>query len=618
MKFISALLVLFTISCRSQNIDSTWFASNYEKREQYITMRDGTKLFTSIYSPKDQSEKHPILITRTPYSAAPYGTSYRPLYSSFYKEYLREKYIMIIQDVRGRWMSEGTFEDIRPFVPKKTGTQTDEASDTYDTIEWLLKNVKSNNGKVGIYGISYPGFYSTMAALSGHPALKAVSPQAPVTEWFIGDDFHHNGAFMLMDAFNFYSNFGRPRPAPISVAPPAFEYYTKDNYQFYLDNTPLSKLTKTFMGDSIKFWNDLMLHDSYDNWWKSRNITNYLKNIQPAVLVVGGLFDAEDLYGAWKTYKTIEEKSPGTNNKIVMGPWFHGGWTRSKGSSLGNIQFGSNTSEWYHKNIELPFFNYHLKGIGKPDIAEATIFFTGENSWKKLASWPPAEVQNTDLYLATDNKLSWQPIATTATGNSYTEYKSDPKKPVPYTEDVHFKRTREYMTDDQRFAARRPDVLVFETDTLKNALTLAGPVVADLQVSTTGTDADFIVKLIDVFPNHFSYSDSDNYIMNGYQMLVRGEVMRGKFRNNFEVPEPFKSGTPTRVSFALPDVAHTFKPGHKLMIQIQSTWFPLVDINPQTFTNIYTAQEHDFKEATIQILHNPAQQSKVILPVYKQ
>ncbi len=588
-------------------------------------MRDGVKLFTSIYLPKDSLEKHPILLNRSPYSAAPYGEMNFRVPQPFYLNYYRENYIMVYQDVRGRWMSEGDFVDVRPFITgKKTNKDVDEASDSYDAIEWLIKNLPLNNGNVGVAGISYPGFYSTMAALSNHPALMAVSPQAPVTEWFLGDDFHHNGAFMLMDAFDFYTSFGRPRPKPTTIGPSNFPYPTKDNYDFYLKTGSLSNFTKKYMGDSIKFWNDLMNHPTYDEFWKARNARTFVNNIKPAMLVVGGTFDAEDCYGAWNLYKALEAQNPGANNRLVMGPWFHGGWVRGDGSKLGNVQFGSKTSEWYQQNIELPFFNHYLKAKGTDKrIAEASIFFSGENNWKFLPQWPPANAQQKEMYLAPKGILAWEKPGVVATkqmpgdDESFTEYVSDPAKPVPYTEDVHLDRTREYMSDDQRFASRRPDVLVFQTADLLEDLTLAGPVVADLMVSTTGTDADFVVKIIDVFPDSFKYSDTDRYVMSGYQMLVRGEVMRGKFRNSFEKPEPFVPKKITQVKFTLPDVAHTFKKGHRLMVQVQSSWFPLVDRNPQKFVDIYHAKDEDFQKASIRVYHNGSVGSKIVLPVAK-
>ncbi|MCF6408009.1 CocE/NonD family hydrolase [Chitinophaga filiformis] len=621
--------LIFHTSCvKGINQDSLWMRENYTKKEVYIPMRDGVKLFTTIYMPKDKSEKHPILMSRTPYSCAPYGEDkFLPLWNSHFDTYLHEGYIIVTQDVRGRWMSEGTFVDVRPYNPnKKTKQDIDEASDTYDTIDWLVKNLESNNGNVGVMGISYPGFYSTMAALSGHPALKAVSPQAPVTDWFIGDDFHHNGAFFITDAFAFYTSFGKPRPKPTTVGPTGFEYHNTDNYDFYLRTGAVKNFTR-LMGDSIAFWKDLMAHPDLDNWWKARNVRQFLTSVQPAMLEVGGLFDAEDCFGAWNTYKAIEKQSGKTNNRVVMGPWYHGQWSSrvNNGSSLGNVRFGSPTSTWYQENIEVPFFNYYLKGKGTADsIAEATIFFTGENQWRKLSQWPVANIQQQPLYLQANGKLDFsKPLP----AGGFTEYVSDPAKPVPYTEDVHFDRTINYMTDDQRFAARRPDVAVFETPVLTEDITVAGPLLAKLVVSTSGTDADFVVKLIDVFPNDFKYETeahsehrrvpSATYPMGGYQMLVRGEIMRGKYRNSFEKPEAFKPNTPTDVNFSLPDVAHTFKKGHKIMVQIQSSWFPLVDRNPQVFTNIYTCDDKDFRKADIRIYHDAQHASHIELPVIK-
>ncbi|MFZ1327773.1 MAG: CocE/NonD family hydrolase, partial [Chitinophagaceae bacterium] len=473
------LLVLFVSSAiaQTENQDSAWIKDNYTKQELNITMRDGIKLFTTVYIPNDKSEKHPILMMRTPYSCAPYGKEFSPrLWSGHWRYYARENYIIIVQDVRGRWMSEGEFVDVRPFNKNKTGNEIDEASDTYDAIDWIIKNISNNNGNVGIFGISYPGFYATMAAASNHPALKAVSPQAPVTDWFMGDDFHHNGAFFQMDGFSFYSGFGKPRPKPTTVGSPGFNFPIRDNYKFYLQN-PLPKLMQ-YMKDSVQFWKDLYAHPNYDDWWKSRNARTAMYNIKPAMLVVGGLFDAEDCWGAWNLYKAIEKQNPSTNNKIVMGPWFHGQWASGDGTQLGNVKFGSNTSQWYQNNVEIPFFNFYLKGKGEdPKLAEATIFFTGENQWRKLTQWPPAG-NGRDIYLAENGILSWN--MPPGKQNNFTEYISDPANPVPYTEDVHFRRTREYMTDDQRFASRRPDVLTFETFPLEEDLTLAGSVIANL------------------------------------------------------------------------------------------------------------------------------------------
>jgi putative CocE/NonD family hydrolase len=623
---ITAISQINPIAIGSQ--DSAWIRDNYTKKEVSIAMRDGIKLFTAIYIPKDATEKHPILMIRTPYSCSPYGEqNFTPgLWTRHWRYYARENYIIVIQDVRGRFMSEGEFVDIRPFNPdKKTNNDIDEASDTYDTIDWLIKNISNNNGNVGVFGISYPGFYSTMAALSGHPALKAVSPQAPVTDWFKGDDFHHNGVLFLMDAFAFYAGgFGYPRPVPTTTGHGgAVKWPANDNYQTYLQTGAL----KNFMsltGDSVKFWKDLYAHPNRDIWWEARNPRNFVGDIKPAMLVVGGLFDAEDCFGAWNLYKAIETKNPSSHfNKLVMGPWFHGQWSTSDGTNMGNVQFGSNTSFWYQNNIEIPFFNYYLKGKGDiSQISEANIFLSGANEWRHFSQWPPAESESKSIYLQENGKLSWN---RSSVKNNYDEYISDPSHPVPYTEDIHFDRTREYMTDDQRFASRRTDVLTYETDILNEDLTLAGVVTADLKVSISSTDADFVVKLIDVFPDDFKYegvakqnSGREAYPMGGYQMLVRGEIMRGKFRNSFSNPEPFKPNKVEEVKFDLPDVAHTFKKGHRLMIQIQSSWFPLGDRNPQKFMNIYEANDSDFQKATIRIYHDGANSSNIVLPVLKK
>ena len=619
------LITLLHFSINAQTINEKWVKDNYTKKEYTITMRDGVKLFTAVYTPNDTKEKHPFLLTRTPYSCAPYGEDkiQSRLHQFHWKEYLKEGYIFVFQDVRGRWMSEGTFMDVRPFNPnKKKNTDIDEASDTYDAVDWLVKNIPNNNGNVGVFGTSYPGFYSTMAALSGHPAIKAVSPQAPVTEWFKGDDFHHNGAFMLSDAFNFYSNFGQPRPKPTTVGPKEFKYYTDDIYKFYLETGALSNFSK-LMGDSILFWKDLMNHPNYDEWWKARDARVGCINIKPAILIVGGLFDAEDCYGAWRLYEAIEKQSPATNNKIVMGPWFHGGWSKSDGSFLGNARFGSKTSKHFQENIEFLFFNYYLKGKGTAnEIAEASIFFTGENKWKNLASWPPKEIIPTPIYFNDNNKLSFEK---SKSENNYSSYISDPNKPVPFTEDVVNDRTREYMTDDQRFASRRTDVLTFKTLVLENDFTLAGTLTADLKIAISTTDADFVVKIIDVFPDGFIYDtlidgngNGQNYLMDGYEMLVRGEIMRGRYRNSFEKPEAFEPNKQTTVKFDLPDIAHTFKKGHRLMIHVQSTWFPLVDRNPQQFVDIYHCTDKDFVKSEIKLFHNSINASAIILPILKK
>ncbi len=619
------LAAAFCGSVRGQAIDSAWVRQNYTKQEVQIPMRDGIHLFTAVYAPKNQSEAHPILMVRTPYSVAPYGTTFSTrLHAPHWANYLREGYILVLQDVRGCYMSEGQFMDVRPLskpTSKAKKTNSDEPSDTYDAIDWCIQNIKNNNGRVGIFGISYPGFYSTMGALSGHPALKAVSPQAPVTDWFLGDDFHHNGAFALMDAFAFYSGFGRPRPSPTTKGKPGYVMPGNDNYDFFLKTGAVRNFT-ALLGDSIAFWNELIQHPDYDDWWKARDARRNCYQLKPALMVVGGSFDAEDCYGAWNLYKAIEKQSPTTNNRLVMGPWFHGGWSRGDGSYLGNIRFGSKTATWYQDSLELPFFNYHLKGKGSlAKAAEASIFFSGENNWKSFDQWPPLQMKQEAVYLHSGQRLSFEkPVI----AESAARYTSDPAKPVPYTEHIHPARTREYMSDDQRFAARRPDVLVYEL-LLEEDLTLAGPVTADLKVQLSSSDADFVVKLIDVFPTAFKYDEKEcckglktEAEMGGYQMLVRGEIFRGRYRQSFEHPAAFTPGQTETVKFDLPDVAHTFKKGHTLMIQVQSSWFPLFDRNPQQFVNIYKCPDTDFKVAEIKVLQQADAASCIYLPILKK
>jgi len=617
------VLVLFLLTgstTYAQMTDSAYVRDNYTKIERQIPMRDGVKLFTAIYIPKSKDQKYPFMINRTPYTVAPYGETMYKMTLGPSPLFLKEGFIFVYQDVRGKWMSEGQFVDVRPHVDqKKTKKDIDESSDTYDTIDWLIKNIPNNNGKAGIYGISYPGFYSAAALPGAHSGLKAVSPQAPVTDWFLGDDFHHNGAFMLADAFAFYSSFGVPRPLPITPdkGPKPFKYPIKDNYRFYMSIGALKNVKQKYFGDTIKFWNDMMDHGTYDKFWKDMNIRPHLKDVKPAVLVVGGFFDAEDAFGALNTYQAIEKQNTKTKNSLVMGPWFHGGWARGTGASFGDIEFGQQTSTWYGQNVEFPFFMHYLKDAKNELPAEATIFVTGSNEWKKFASWPPQETETQKLYLQADGKLSFTAPQTVSA--SFDEYVSDPNNPVPYQDGVQERRTREYMIDDQRFAARRPDVKVYQTDILTEDMTLTGPLLADLAVSTTGTDADYVVKLIDVYPEDTAAPKVNPkwIIMGGYEMLVRGEVMRGKFRNSFEKPEVFVPGQVTNVKYTLPDVAHTFKKGHKIMIQVQNSWFPLVDRNPQQFMDIYHAEDKDFQKATHRIYHDQANSSSLTITVLK-
>ncbi|SMG42215.1 CocE/NonD family hydrolase [Sphingobacterium psychroaquaticum] len=581
--------------CTGQEVNEQYIRDHYDKREEYITMRDGKRLFTAIYTPKDKSESYPILLNRTPYTVAPYGIDKYKAYLGNFPEMSKKGYIFVYQDVRGKWMSEGVFEDIRPTATPQNGYKIDESTDTYDTIDWLVKNIPNNNKKVGMYGISYPGFYATVGLVKSHPALKAVSPQAPVTDWFIGDDFHHGGALFLMDAFRFMYTFDAPRPQPITNlhGPKGFQLPGKDYTKFFMAHPTLRELKSKYLSHTVKFWDDLAKHDTRDTFWVSRTITEHLTGVKPAVMVVGGLFDAEDTYGAFETYRQIEQRNPKSNNTLVMGPWYHGGWSRATGESLGDIKFDQHTSTYYQEEIELPFFDFYLKGKGTFNPAEATIYVTGSNTWKKFTQWPPRETTDLTLYLRANGEISMHKANA---AEKAIQYMSDPAKPVPFQEGIITERTREYMLADQRFVTNRPDVLVFQTAPLEEDMTLTGPVLADLQVAMTGTDADFIVKLIDVYPDTTTAVSprNDKTVMQGYQMLVRGEVLRGKFRSDFAKPIPFTPNTKTTVNVNLPDIAHTFKKGHRIMIQVQHTWFPLVDRNPNKFMNIYEAKAEDF------------------------
>jgi putative CocE/NonD family hydrolase len=598
---------------REREHQAAYFRQHYTKCEYRIPMRDGIKLFAAVYAPKDTSRSYPILLERTPYSVGPYGEDQYPKYPWYVgpsQGFAEEGYIFVYQDVRGRFMSEGELVLMTPHVEDKTEPQdTDESSDAYDTIEWLLDNIPNHNGRVGLWGISYPGFFAAAGMIDAHPALKAVSPQAPQADWFIGDDWHRHGAFFLVDSFNFFSWFGRPRPEPTTRQEWDYplDHGTPDGYQFFLDLGPLRNANGRYFKGDIAFWNRLVEHPNYDEFWQARNILPHLKNVAPAVMNVGGWYDYCNLYGALKVYRAVERQNPDIVNILVMGPWRHGGWRRDNGEKFGDIHFGSTTSVFYREKIELAFFNYYLKDKGDLQLPEAYMFETGANRWRTFDQWPPRETETRDLHFGADGRLSFDPPVDDGGGDTYDEYVSDPARPVPFTETVTTDTPREYMIDDQRFAARRPDVLVYQTEVLEEDLTLAGPLVANLWVSTSGTASDWVVKLIDVYPADTpDYDDTPPGMhMGGYQMMVRSEVMRGRFRNSYEHPEPFVPNEPTRVTFELLDVLHTFKPGHRIMVQIQSTWFPLVDRNPQTFVeNIFLAGDEDFIKATQRVYHS--------------
>ena len=588
----------------------------YDKREVMIPMRDGVRLFTAIYEPKDRSRKHPILMMRTPYSCEPYGDKFNRDLRSESNLYVKNNYILVYQDVRGRYKSEGEFVQVRPLNPEaKTGKGIDEATDTYDTIDWLLHNTY-NNGNVGTWGISYDGFYATMTASSRHPALKAVSPQGPVTDWFRGDDRHHNGAFTFLQTTNFLPALeGRHQEKGIMR-----EIVKNDVYTDFLALGTFKDADALVNDTTPTLWNMIKTHPNFDEFWQTRDARRSCYDLQPAILVVGGLFDSEDCYGAWNLYKAIREQSPATNLYLAFGPWWHGGWKRADFQGFGNMYFGGSPSDFYLREIEYPFFRRYLEGEGEGPAHRVSVFHTGKNEWEFGDAWPVRSVREVPIYLHEGGRISGEAPSETA---SFTEYVSDMSRPVPYTANPTRYRTKEYMIDDQRFATARPDVITFVSDTLTDSLTLAGPIEVELQVAIGSTDADFMVKLIDVFPENYTYPEEarkyvadPRYPMSGYQLMVRGELFRGRYREGFDSPKAFTPDSITPVKYTLYDVAHTFLPGHRLMIQVQSSWFPIIDRNPQKFIDTYHCSVEDFvMRMPVKVYHQKDAASRIVVRV---
>ena len=606
----------------SAGAPTAWLRAHYTKYEYRIPMRDGVRLFTSVLVPNDASpaKKYPLVLRRTPYSINPYGADRYPNMGGAGDPFVREGFIFVAQDVRGAHMSEGTYEHVRPIRPAGSpATATDESTDTYDTIAWLLKTVPHHNGKVGQWGVSYDGFYTSAGLVDGHPALVAASPQAPIGDWWIGDDMHRNGAFGLHEAFAFLARVDRPRPSPTSERElwPAIDVGTPDAYQYFLEVGPLAELGPKQFGAEVPFWKDLVAHPDYDEFWKARNILPRLRGIRAAVLVVGGWYDTENLYGALETYRAIEAQSPGARSSLVMGPWKHGGWFDA-GDKLGDAEFGFPTGPGFVQ-LMLAFFKHHLKGGPAPNLAEAIVFETGANRWRTFPAWPPREAREATLYLREGGGLSRE--APPAGGEpAADEFVSDPARPVPYTQSPETSYwSAEYMSEDQRFAARRPDVLVYQTPPLEQDVTIAGPIEAELYVSTTGTDADWVVKLVDASPGKLPGwtrrdLEAGKPDKGARQLLVRGEPFRGRYRDGAGTPRPFVPGQVAKVAFRIDDVFHTFQRGHRIMIQIQSSWFPFIDRNPQTFVpNIYHAKPADFVKATHRVHRGGAAASKLVV-----
>ncbi len=603
-------LFALALTCAAVAQQGPAIKDTYQKFEYMIPMRDGLKMYAQVYVPKTIGGKHPILMERTCYGAGPRGADNFKAFRGSIK--LREAgYIFAYSDVRGKGFSEGDFVNIRPQLkPGEPGI--DESTDTYDTISYLIKNVPDNNGKVGLWGISYPGFYAGVGAINSHPNLAAVSPQAPVSDWFAGDDVHHNGAFFTQDNFDFCIGFDVPRG---STRRPSVNRGRKSAYDFFLENSPLPLLETNFLQGMIPYWTELMGHGTYDQYWRDRALPPHMRNVHCAVLTVGGLFDAEDMWGAMNLYQYIERQNKGISNTLVLGPWFHGGWARDTGRVQGDIDFGSNVSTYYRDSIEFPFFEKYLRDQNVAAPAEAIVFNTGVNTWRTFPIWPPIAHDKATFYLSSDNTLS-QTFFGKAGEVAYT---NDPANPTPYEPDwmKSARRPSTYMLDDQRWLNSRDDVAGFTGPVLEQDVTLVGKVDVDLWVKTTGTDGDFVVKVIDVFPANEPGMDRRMHPMAGYEMLVRGDVMRGKFRSSFENPQPFTPGKATRVRFPLNELLHTFRKGHRIMVQVQSDWFPLVDRNPNRFVDIYHAAPSDFQKATISILTGSRYPSKISASMIK-
>ncbi len=586
---------------------------NYAKSEHMVPMRDGIRLFTIVYAPKDQSRRYPILITRTAYGIQPYGLDNYLRVVGPNNEFAREGYIIVYQDCRGKFRSEGEFIHHRPYVKG----QVNESTDTYDTIEWLLKNIPNHNGRVGQWGISWGGWEVSQGMIDAHPALKASSPQSPPQDQFLGDDHHSGGAFQLMYAFAWMSGNARARSAPTDQPIGPFDYGTPDGYDFFLRLGAAANARK-FFADDVPTWNDYMAHGTYDEYWQSRNVPKDLNNINHPVLIVAGWFDAQDFYGPFRMYRALIEKNPRNKTYFVIGPWLHGGYARMDGDTLGDISFGSKTGVYYREQVELPFFNYYLKDKGDMKLPKVAAFETGRNAWRAPDNWPPAGAKTLNLYLDAGSRVSFDPPRNAAI-QGFDSYVSDPGKPVPYSAEIRTIEGHLFMVEDQRFAWTRPNVLYYQTEPLKDDLTIAGPITADLQVSTTGTDSDFVVKLIDVYPGNAPdpQPNPQNVRMGGFQMLLAGDILRAKFRNSFTNPEPMVPDKVTRLEFPLGDKYHTFLKGHRIMVQVQSSWFPMFDRNPQKFLDIYHARESDYQKATQKIFRSAQSPSYVTVSVIR-
>ena len=577
----------------------------FDAKEAMIPMRDGVKLYTQIYVPRVSSEPLPFLLLRTPYGTGRLDSS-RMANST--AELTADGYIIVVQDIRGRFKSEGQFVMLRQPRESKDAKAIDESTDAYDTIEWLLKNVPNNNGRAGMAGTSYGAWLTVMGMLDPHPALKAAVQQASPADMFIGDDFHHNGAFRLSYGFEYAYMMESSK----EISDPAAVIDRYDAYEWYLALGSLANVNAKILKNKLPTWNDFVNHPDYDAFWKRQGFEPWLNRVTVPILNVAGWWDQEDFYGPLKIYELLERHDTQNKNFLVVGPWNHGGWSRSDGQKLGKIDFGSKTSVHYRKEILAKFFAYYLKGKGTADFPEALTFRTGVNRWERHNTWPPKSTTARPLYFQADGKLSFtQP---TSDLNAFDSYISDPANPVPYRPRPIELRSgwTTWLVEDQRFVDRRPDVLTWSTETLDADLVVSGKIIAKLFASTTGTDSDWIVKLIDVYPEKYEADPK----MGGFQLMVAGDVLRGRYRNSLEKPEPITANAVVPYEIGFPANDHVFLKGHRIMVQVQSTWFPVIDRNPQRFVpNIYKAQDSDFQKATQRIYRSGRKASHILLPI---
>ncbi|MBP3774508.1 MAG: CocE/NonD family hydrolase [Bacteroidaceae bacterium] len=636
LPFLLLLCVQGGAAAAHETVDKAWVQSHYQKKEAMVAMRDGVKLYTAVYTPRQPNGKRPVLLRRTPYGCAYGQENWESSLWKNWHRFVENGYTVVFQDVRGKGLSEGQFVDIRPLLPPKHGAKEfDEATDTYDTAEWLMNHVPENNGCLGLLGSSYAGFYAMQGLLSGHPSIKAAVPQAPILSWFRGDDFHRNGAFFLRDAFGFTNRHCRVRPGPAQKEPKAPSFIDGDEYSFYLQHKTLANLT-ALLAHEVPFWDEMAAHPDEDAWWQARDYRNRCRDIRAAVMVVGGLWDAEDFYGTCQLYEALVQQNPESEIFLTLGPWQHGGWNSAGRNYLGDYAFGDQDQALYYQDsLEFVFLDTYLNKYGpgkkksaqekrkthaeQPALERVHVFLTGQNRWLHLGQWPSRGLKPCTLYLHAGGRLD---LRSPQAAQSCSQYVSHHEKPVPFMDGPLYGRPASYMTADQRFAGRRPDVLTFQTAPLSEDMTFMGDIQADLRVAVSTTDADFVVKVLDIYPDDYhrnapACDRAKGYQLNGYQLPVRMDIMRGRYRSGFSQGRPFRPGEVTQVSFSMQRIAHTFRKGHRIGVQIQSSWFPLSDMNPQQFVDPYTCSEADFRDCQVSLFHQAGAASSITMQQYE-